>query len=813
MQPPTEAPPTDPVAADAPRARWRRAAIVLTGILLPQVLLYGPSLIGRTVLLPLDILAQPNHYLPPEISQQIGQPQDWVLSDLVLQEEVYRRFAVERVRAGEVPLWNPYILCGVPFVAANHTAVFSPFRWLDYLWPGPWVLAWDQVLRALVAGTGAYLFFRRELAASFVAAAAGAWCYPLCGTLVMTVNWGHGATVTWLPWVLLGVGSVIRKPNALTIAGVALTTAATQISGHAATGGQVLLTGGFYVLWRLAASHGFRGIVRAPALRATSAIALGWVLGFMLAAPQILPTVEYLRTSRRIAARVGGTTEVPPIGPGALAQFILPDYYGSSQRGSGYMLDPPFRNESAAAGYTGLLVTLAAAPLALTLLPDRRRRGACIFWLAVAFVAMSPTLGVPGLRQLFLAPPLGTLRSNRLMFVAGFAVLCLGVMGLDALTRGVRGRRTARLGLVLAAVVGACFAYLAFNLPSEIAQRAWSEAEVPRLQAWFRHAYLWGAGLCAVAVGFWLLVDSGRGRPVLVAWCVGLLAVAELVVTAWDDNPECDPSLYYPRIPALEALAKETGQGRFVGMSALPPNLGMMDHLRDVRGYDAVDPDRIVELALLLHDPKFTPSPPFAATMWIMPRLDLPLLDALGVGHVVGRGAPPPGAEVAYAGGDYWVIRNPGALPRAYVPRDARVVGDAAERLRLLGSADFKPRDVAYVESAGGLPPGPYDADATIAVDEPRRVEVDVAARTPAVLVLSDHWYPGWEATVNGAPTPILRAYHALRAVQVPAGKSLVRFDYRPRSFRIGLTLAAVAAMAIIASVVAARWKRRKAAS
>src|SRR5437868_6107566 len=159
------------------RRRWVRAALLLTGILLPQALLYGPSLIGRKLLLPLDILAQPGHYLPPAIAQRVGQPQDWVLSDLVLQEEVFRRYAVERVRSGHLPLWNPYILCGVPFVAANHTAVFSPFRWLDYLWPGPWVLAWDQVLRALVAGTGAYLFFRRELGAAFAPAAIGAWCF------------------------------------------------------------------------------------------------------------------------------------------------------------------------------------------------------------------------------------------------------------------------------------------------------------------------------------------------------------------------------------------------------------------------------------------------------------------------------------------------------------------------------------------------------------------------------------------------------------------------------------------------------------
>ncbi|UPT75235.1 MAG: YfhO family protein [Elusimicrobiota bacterium] len=77
-------------------------------------------------------------------------------------------------------------------------------------------------------------------------------------------------------------------------------------------------------------------------------------------------------------------------------------------------------------------------------------------------------------------------------------------------------------------------------------------------------------------------------------------------------------------------------------------------------------------------------------------------------------------------------------------------------------------------------------------------MSVEVNAAGPGWLVLLDGWFPGWEATVDGKPAALLRADHAFRAVAVPAGRSAVRFDYRPRSVRLGLMLALFAANALV---------------
>jgi hypothetical protein len=266
--------------------------------------------------------------------------------------------------------------------------------------------------------------------------------------------------------------------------------------------------------------------------------------------------------------------------------------------------------------------------------------------------------------------------------------------------------------------------------------------------------------------------------------------------------------LYYPAVPSLAHLAKSTSQ-RVWGANCLPPNLAMVAGLRDVRGYDAVDPARPVRLVQMASDPGFA-SPPYARTQWAVPRTDSPLLAAMAVRYVVGRGKPPALPHVVSNESDYWIAENDAAQPRTYVPRRAEVVNDEAERLRRMGSADFAPADVVYVESDAPVAAGPFDADARLVADEPNFVRADVDARTPAVVVLADHWYAGWVARVNGAAVPILRANHAFRAVEIPAGRSTLEFSYEPASFRTGIRLAATAAGIQLAWLIAAGVRRRR---
>jgi uncharacterized membrane protein YfhO len=113
------------------------------------------------------------------------------------------------------------------------------------------------------------------------------------------------------------------------------------------------------------------------------------------------------------------------------------------------------------------------------------------------------------------------------------------------------------------------------------------------------------------------------------------------------------------------------------------------------------------------------------------------------------------------------------------------------------------------LEAGGPALSGPPDPTATVEITryEPERVDVAVRTERPAVLVLADAWFPGWTATVDGAPTPVLKADLLLRAVPVPAGSHRVGFRYRPLSVRVGAIVSLAAVGLGVGMVVAHRRK------
>ena len=87
-----------------------------------------------------------------------------------------------------------------------------------------------------------------------------------------------------------------------------------------------------------------------------------------------------------------------------------------------------------------------------------------------------------------------------------------------------------------------------------------------------------------------------RLSPYYSSWLDSLMQTSDLLWFGCGRNVQCDPALYYPRIPTLEEVAKAAPPGRIIGFDCLPPQLCTMCGLRDVRGYDGVDPARMVEL-------------------------------------------------------------------------------------------------------------------------------------------------------------------------------------------------------------------------
>lgn len=163
---------------------------------------------------------------------------------------------------------------------------------------------------------------------------------------------------------------------------------------------------------------------------------------------------------------------------------------------------------------------------------------------------------------------------------------------------------------------------------------------------------------------------------------------------------------------------------------------------------------------------------------------------------------------------DIKLYENSAVLPRAFLVQEVQTAADDAAALALLRAADFDPARTAILISES-IPITPAATQtkpiATITHYTAERIEITVkAGDAPALLMLTDAYYPGWIATVNDQPTPILRADILFRAVPVPAGDSAVVFEYRPWWWPGVLMAGVLLWLAGLGVLVWGQWSIRK---
>jgi hypothetical protein len=186
-------------------------------------------------------------------------------------------------------------------------------------------------------------------------------------------------------------------------------------------------------------------------------------------------------------------------------------------------------------------------------------------------------------------------------------------------------------------------------------------------------------------------------------------------------------------------------------------------------------------------------------------------LRALGLLGVTDLIEPPgqerrAGLDVTYDGKDARIYANPHALPRTWVVGGQQKVGGAAAALDAITAPGFDPRRAAVVERpVSGLADAarPEAGSSRIVDYGPERVVLSADASRRGLVVLSDVWFPGWKAKVDGRDVPIERVDYLLRGVAVGPGKHRIEMRYQPWSWRIGW----IVSLLTVALLAAAVWK------
>jgi O-antigen/teichoic acid export membrane protein len=301
-----------------------------------SLLFFWPQMIGGRTLVPADNLFgfEPFRSMAEEVG--VGTPHNALLSDLILENYVWKQFIRESIAAGELPLWQPYILAGSPFLAAGQSSALYPFSVLFYILPLYAAYGWFTVTQVWLAAATMYLLMR-VLGIRRLGAALSGIAYAFSGFYMVSVVFPMIiAAAAWLPFELAMIELVLRQAPApggrpatlpwMLLGALGLTMAA--LAGHVEALYFILLVMGFYAAWRLIAEALATHEWRRPAGRA--AWLLGMVaLGLATAAVQIVPAYELVSRSFREGAATLAEVRGWAYPPRRALAFLMPNFFGN----------------------------------------------------------------------------------------------------------------------------------------------------------------------------------------------------------------------------------------------------------------------------------------------------------------------------------------------------------------------------------------------------------------------------------------------------------------------------------------------------
>ena len=719
-----------------------------------------------------------------------------------------RRWLVDRLSSGELPLWLPHEALGAPVIESAVTAVFHPLTWLSVAL-GPELGGGVSTFLCLGLTLGGTWRLAAQLGADPWGRALAATTLTFSGAFLSTIDnqpylWGFAAIPWFFEAALRTQRGALSRPLSLQLAGAL---AWALLAGEIQSAYLMALGGALLALWTRAP---------APLLRVGGA----GLLGAALAAPQIFPIFAALPQLQRGAGLPWENASAWSTHPLRLPELFLGDLL---------VYDPadPMSQAFSALGLEGrapwsLTVFLGASALvagswALVLGGPGRRERRWLGGLALlaGLLALGRHAGI--YRALYeLLPLWSSFRyPEKLLPHLSLLLSLLAALGLSA------ARARPAQGARIATWLGAGLLGLALS-------SALLTLEAP-LEAWGARLST-GAGI-AGALSLLCGLALGRGRG-------GLLGPTLLAATLLQLSPQAARLFELFTVPAalteLEspfaaplkaAGASGPGAPRIHTLARAPLGVSPPEGFPPERwGFSgryaweraALEPAHALDHGLLSSS-HYLPA--------VNPRYrqlsaadDLAWASALGpvfgVRYVLWdlpsfRPDQAPGHQVFASRPDLGVIVTEleGALPRLYLARPIPLRANEPLRAQLL-SPEVRGGHAVLLEGLS-LParpePGPPPQGTISLLSEgPEHLSLRIEIAQPGAIVINDAYWPGWEATLNDRPQTIYRANGLVRAVPLPSGAHTLRLSLAPGlGLRLGLV---VGAMALLTASFLAFW-------
>ncbi len=749
---------------------------------------------------------------------------------------------------GELPFWNPYNQCGVPFLAQWNTMPLYPPSLLYLTLPLEWSLSFFCLLHLWFAGLGMFFLARRWTGNNFAASFAGV-AFSFNGFTLNLLIWpSHIATFSWMPWVVLAVELAWREGGR-------------KIFLAAIVGALQMLAGGpetIFLTWLLLLALWVQQLVKVgrneraadfqsagesaessvvstdkmSAARCESArgamflrFPLIVAVVFALSAAQLLPFLDLVAHSQRETGYADLRWSMPAWG---WANFFVPMVFGyASATGYGQY------GQSWTTSYYPGLGTLWLAVLAVWLVRERRVRLLGIAAVIAFIFALGENTPIyPALRKII--PQLSFI-TYPVKYI-GVAIFCAPLLAAFALARffprcssigGQERGRPARefktethadepsalrsvvaIGaIMLALIAGIVFWAWRFPFPTD-------NVHATLLNGLSRAIFL-------ILIGAALLMLIRNAKAVRATnpglrWTVPVILIFVVWLDVLTHEPNQNPSVplwvYSPGMaraklelqpsPSLGGsrlmLSPVTALGFIHSAISDPQNnflakrlgfcadVNLLDAMPKVDGFFSLTPRESDDLITSLY---------YSAQDASYPNLNA----FMGVSQITSTNQS-----------FEWLART-NFLPLITAGQQP-VFLDAANTLSALTQSNFDGSQIVF------LPPETKSLvtvsnQTSAKIFNPKfgnqTVNFEVQANEPSLAVVAQTYYHNWRAYVDGQPTPLLRANHAFQAVQVAKGTHQVRLAYEDRAFEIGAVISGVAWLGCLSALLILRRRQK----
>lgn len=706
---------------------------------------------------------QVNFFAPWSHEQKFWGPvKNGAMPDVIDQIYPWKHFTIESFKTGQIPWWNPNSFAGNPHVANFQSAVFSPFNLLYFVFQ--FIDAWSLVvlLQVLLTGIFTYLL-ARSFGVSKIGALISSISFMFCGFIVVWMAYGTlSMTVAFLPLALFAIQKSFaeKQKNFLAILSIALPLSI--FSGHFQSGIYVTFFTFCFLVYR---------IIESRDKNISLAAIFAFIIGIIISLLQILPSIQFYLYSIRsgIFIKDGG---IPFF---YLINLFAPDFFGN----------PVTRNDwfgyyAEWASFVGII------PLILAIYGLIIRKNKTIIFFGI-MTLITFALAVDSPLQAFISllkiPVISTSSASRIIFLCSFSISILAGFGLDNLLEILNKQKKRNLfipffvfGLIIVTVW--LLIFIGKMMPYDKLLIARRNFVLPTV---------------LFMVSFFLVFISSFRKHLFIVMALFLLAIASFDSLRFAQKwmPFDPKELVYPKLPVIQALQKNLYGGRAFG------NFGaFLDtyyNIPSIEGYDPLYIQRYGEFVRSSEKGEFLNAERSVVTVdrngkYINRVLDLlnvtvifhPIADTnQGWAYPVWKDKER--FSIIYHDSHFQLFRNNFALPHVTLFYDYEVISKKEDIVKRFYSDMFDYRKKLIVEESISFKRNQKsDGNVKILKYSPQNIAIVADTNSDALLFLSDNYYPGWKAKVDGKEAKIYRADYAFRAIILPEGKHEVVFYYNP---------------------------------